>query len=42
MEIQYEKPFESEICGWLDDHDWWYRDEPPYDLNYDRESSPQL
>ena len=42
MAIQHEKPFESEICGWLDEHDWWYRDEPPYDLDYDRASALYL
>jgi len=42
MAIQNEKEYESEICGWLDSHDWWYRNEPPYDLDYDRESALYL
>ena len=42
MAIQHEKPFESEICGWLDGHDWWYRDESPFDLDYDRASALYL
>ena len=42
MAIHNEKPFESEICGWLDSHDWWYRDEPPFDLDYDKASALYL
>jgi type I restriction enzyme R subunit len=36
MAIQHEKPFESEICDWLAEHGWSYRDTPPYDELYDR------
>ena len=42
MAIQHEKPFESEICVWLAEHDWWYRDERPYDLDYDKSSALYL
>jgi len=39
MGIQNEKPFESEICDHLADHDWYYRDQPPYDRDYDKASA---
>jgi len=35
MAIQHEKPFETEICDWLDGHGWYYTDTPPYDELYD-------
>ena len=42
MTIQHEKPFESEICGYLAEHGWRHRDEPPYDQDYDRASALYL
>jgi len=36
MAIKHEQPFEDEICGWLDDHGWGYREETPYDRDYDK------
>ena len=35
MVIQYEKPFETEICSWLDEHGWFYTDTSPCDELYD-------
>ena len=42
MAIQHEKAFESEICAWLADHGWYYRDESPFDLGYDKTSALYL
>jgi len=42
MAIQHEKAFEAEICEWLGEHGWYYRDEPPYDRDYDKASALYL
>jgi len=36
MAIQHEKPFETEICEWLADHEWLYQDRSPLDEFYDK------
>ena len=36
MSLHQEKAFEQEICDWLADHGWHYRDERPFDEGYDK------
>ncbi|MDR1633357.1 MAG: hypothetical protein LBS27_00180 [Bifidobacteriaceae bacterium] len=42
MAVQHEKPFEAEICEWLGDHGWAYRDQPPFDEHYDKKAALYL
>ena len=42
MAIQHEHAFEAEICEWLAEHGWLYRDQAPFDEHYDKASALYL